>query len=248
MDKPIYMGINISGAKRPYTYAVVDAELKLLALDNGSLQEVLAYAAGDRMAVVGVNAPSSPNQRLMGRLEYREKFSPMPPEGRWMNLRLGEYELQIMGAKIFKTPSSPGACPEWMRTGFDLYAELTKLSYKPYPAQNDEKQWLEAPAEVCFWSILGQPLLQGSLIEGRIQRQLILYDRGMQVPDIMLAFEEITRFRLKHGNFPFGNLYSISRLNALVTAYTAWLGDQYPEKVKRVGEKLEGQITIPAKD
>ena len=247
MEESIYMGINISGGKRPYTYAVVDAELKLLALDNGSLQEVLAYAAGERMTVIGVNAPSGLNQKLMGRHEYREKFDPLPPEGRWMNLRMGEYELLNMGARVFKTPSRMGECPEWMRTGFELYSDLENLFYQPYPFVESEKQWLEAPAEVCYWSMLGQPLLKGSFLEGRIQRQLILYDRGLQIPDIMEAFEEITRFRLKHGNFPFGKLYSLSRLNALVCAYTAWLSDNYPEKLKQVGEKPEGKITIPLK-
>jgi hypothetical protein len=84
-------------------------------------------------------------------------------------------------------------------------------------------------------------------LEGRLQRQLLLSDKGLHIRDAMGFFEEITRFKLMRGILPTDVLYSPEQLDLLVAAYTAWLADRDPEAVIMVGDKEEGQIFLPAR-
>jgi hypothetical protein len=82
-------------------------------------------------------------------------------------------------------------------------------------------------------------------LEGRIQRQLSLYDLGMDIPDPMNFFEEITRYRLLKGILVEEGLYSSLELNAIAAAYMAWAVIQRPEEVTFVGDEGEGQVAVP---
>ena len=42
---------------------------------------------------------------------------------------------------------------------------------------------MEAPAETGFRALLGVPPFEAGILEGRIQRQLVLYDLELDVPD-----------------------------------------------------------------
>src|SRR3990172_12535764 len=142
-SRTTYLGIDPTAGERPFTYAALDNELRLLALGKGDMDEVLAFVAGQRAALVAVCAPRSPNQRLMERPEVRERLTPAPRPGRWTNFRLAEYQLRQHNIRIPQTPSKEEDCPGWVRMGFNLFRRLEKLDYQPYPRPDADRQWVE---------------------------------------------------------------------------------------------------------
>ena len=105
--------------------------------------------------------------------------------------------------------------------------------------------WLETHPHGCFCVFLEQVPFPKPTLEGRLQRQLKLYDRGLHIIDPMSFFEEITRFKLMKGILPTDMLYSPDQLDVLAAAYTAWLATHRPEEVTRLGDRSEGQMILP---
>lgn len=227
------------------TYAALDHEMQLLALGRGDIEEVLAFVAGQRSAFVAVCGPRRPNQGVMDRGEVREVFSPQPRPGRWRNFRQADYQLRQRNIPIPQTPSDEQACPGWMQQSFTLFRRLETLSYRPYPQEGASHQSLEVYPHACFAAMLGHLPLPKHILEGRLQRQLVLFDCQLHVPDPMLVFEEITRYRILKGTFPLADLYSPEELDALIAAYTAWLAGTKPDQVTLLGHPEEGLLVLP---
>lgn len=242
----VCLGVEPRFGRRHFTYAALDSERNLLALGPGNLADVLAYIGGQTSAFIGVSAPSHLNQGLMQQPEARQQSSLLPPGDRWCNARRVEYELHNKGFSLPRTPASLSACPRWMQRGFQLYHQLHQLNYQAYPAGDFTRVWLEVPAEAAFHALLGQKPLPAGTLESRLQRQLILYEHDLPLPDPMRFFEEVTRYRLLHGILPEG-LYTLAELNALVCACTAWLAAHRPDQVNRLGAPEEGEIVLPAR-
>ena len=241
-----FLGIDPTAGHKPFTYAALDSHLRLLALGHGSLEEVLAFTAGQNQALAAVCAPRRPNQHLMQRPAVRETLSLPPKPGRWGNFRLSEYQLRQHHISTYKTPATEQECPTWMQMGFSLYHRLESLGYQSYPADKGSLQWLEVYPHACFCVLLGQAPLPKNTIEGRIQRQLALYQEKLEIPDPMRLFEEITRHRLLQGILPLDHLYTQGELDALVAAYTAWLAATHPERTTRLGDPEESLVILPA--
>jgi hypothetical protein len=240
-----FIGIDPTAGQRPFTYAALDSNLNLLALGKGSLDDVLAFSAGQRRAYAAVCAPQRPNQGVMDQDEVRQSLSPVPRPGRWKNLRMAEYLLRQYNLLIPQTPADDSRCPGWMKMGFSLYRRLEALGYCPFPSPEAELQYLEVYPHAAFAALLGLTPFPKNTLEGRIQRQLVLHDQEMDIPDPMRLFEEITRYRLLQGRLPLEELYSQEELDALVAAYTAWLAAAHPEKTTCLGHPEEGQIVLP---
>jgi predicted RNase H-like nuclease len=131
-----------------------------------------------------------------------------------------------------------------MQTGFQLFRRLEAMGYERYPAAAD-KQVLEVYPHAAFTVMIEQAPLPKASLEGRLQRQLILYDRKLHLPDPMDFFEEITRHRLLRGILPTTELYSPEELDALLAAYVAWLVIHQPQEITCIGDPREGQIVLP---
>jgi hypothetical protein len=243
-----FIGIDPTAGGRPITYAALDHSLSLLVLGRGDLDEVLAFVAGQPAAFVAVCAPRSPNQGVMERSTERERLSPPPRPGRWRNFRMAEYQLRLRNISIPQTCAEEENCPAWMRKGFALFRRLEGLNYHPYPQDEKTHQSLEVYPHACYAVILGHLPLPKLTLEGRLQRQLALYDYQLDVPDPMLIFEEITRYRILQGVFPLDALYSAAELDALVAAYTAWMAGTKPDQVTLLGHPEEGFLVLPAAD
>jgi hypothetical protein len=241
-----FVGIDPTAGQRPITYAALDHDLRLLALGEGDIEEVTAFAGGQKTAFVAVNAPRRPNQGLMKNPEVRESLSPTPRPGRWTGFRLAEYQLFQHNIRIPHTPSSEEACPGWMRLGFDLYQRLIRMGYEDYPATDASCQLLEVYPHAAYTVLLERLPFPKRTLEGRLQRQLILHSQALDVPDPMRIFEEITRYRVLQGYLPLDDLYTHEELEALVGAYTAWMAANKTEKVTLLGDPEEGQIVLPA--
>jgi hypothetical protein len=78
-----------------------------------------------------------------------------------------------------------------------------------------------------------------------LQRQLILHENGLNIPDPLRFFEEITRHRLLQGILPLDEIYTPQELDAMVAAYTAWKVATKTQETMRLGHKDEGEIVLP---
>ncbi len=257
-NQTTFIGVDPTAGQQPFVYAALDGELRLLALGEGSQEEVLAFSAGQRQAAAGVCAPRQPNLGLLAREEVRARFSPPPRPGRWVGFRLAEFSLRQHNISTPRTPGREEDCANWMRMGFSLHRRLEALGYRRLgggegdppeaeagPMQEQGRLCLEVYPHAAYSVLLGRAPLPKKSFEGRIQRQLVLHDLKLQVPDPMRIFEEITRHRLLKGSLPLDDLYSPAELDALVAAYTAWLAVAHPEQTTCLGDAQEGLVVLP---
>ena len=241
-----YLGIDPTAGQRPFAYTALDNELNLLALGQGNMDDVLAFAAGQQQTVVGVCAPKQLNQGIMTDPEVRKSLSPPPHPGRWENFRMADYLIRQHNINIPQTPRDEEDCPNWMRVGFVLFQRMEKLGYQSFPCENAMRQSLEVYPHACYTVLLGVKPFSKYALEGRLQRQLALFEQGIHVNDPMLFFEEITKYKILKGMLPLEGLYNPGELDALVAAYTAWLAANYPNRVTILGHVDEGQVVLPA--
>jgi hypothetical protein len=162
-----------------------------------------------------------------------------------MKYRVVEYLLRRHRISTYQTPADEQKCPRWMKTGFTLYRRLEGLGFQPYPAGEGSHQYLEVYPHACFTVLLGVAPFPKNSLEGRIQRQLVLYENRTRLPDPMRLFEEITRHRILRGILPDEQLSTPPALDALVAAFTAWKTITHPEEVTVLGFPDEGQIVLP---
>jgi hypothetical protein len=240
-----YIGVDPTAGQKPMVFVALDDDLGLLALSQGDLDEILAFAAGQRQAFIAISSPRRPNQGLMDQEQIREQLLPAPRPGRWNNFRVAEYQLRQHGISIPQTHANPSDCPNWVQTGFQLYQRLEKFGYLPYPTPDSERQTLEVYPHACFTSWLDRLPFPKQSLEGRLQRQLLLYERRLRLPDPMRFFEEITRHRLLQGMLPGEILHTPAELDALAAAYTAWQAAHHPAEITLLGHPEEGQIVLP---
>lgn len=241
----IFLGIDPTAGKRPFVYVAIDHELNLHAVNQGTIDEVLAFAAGQSKAIAAICAPQGPNQGLMADEAIRQQLLPVPTPGRWEDYRIADYMLWQRNIRIPRTPRDLDGCPGWMLMGFHLYQRLQELGYREFPDESAACQFLEVYPHACYSALLGIIPFHKNTLEGRIQRQLVLYERDLPLVDPMRLFEEITRYKLLNGVLPLDGLYQPEELDALVASYTAWIATTRPGQVTKIGDPAEGQITIP---
>jgi hypothetical protein len=243
-----YIGIDPTAGAKPIVYAAIDQELQMIALGGGDIDEILAFVGGQRQAFVSLCSPQRPNIGLMKDDEYRRRLTPPPKPHRWEKYRVAEFMLRMRNIHVTPTPARPQDCPRWMQVGFSLLKRIVELGYDPYSQSDGALEYLEVYPQAAYAVLLGQnPFLKHTL-EGRIQRQLVLAECRINLPDPMKFFEEITRHRLLNGILPLELLYSPPELDALVAAYCAWLAKNQPAQVTLIGDKQEGQILLPGID
>ena len=244
---PVYVGIHLLRSagrqSRAYVYAALDEDRELIAIGCGDREEILAYLGGQATAHVAVTAPRSPNTGIVNKPEAYPEGQKGPT--RKVNARLCEHLLQQEGLSIESTPDKVKQCPRRVRRGFDFYRKLAAFGYSPYPNPEGDHLLLETHAEGIFWRWLGGKYPLPDSLEGRIQRQLILFDRKLPVPDAMDFFLEVTRYKLIQGDLPDRDILPFDELNALAVAQVAWLASQHPEQIDLIGDPDEGQIALP---
>jgi predicted nuclease with RNAse H fold len=246
-NDPAYIGIDPSSGVKDFGYAVLDGHLNLVALAEADMEEMVAFLGKQESAIVAVNAPSGVNRGLV-KNKLAEAGAGPKRSVRGVDIRLAEYELRERGITIAGTPAREEFCPSWMQAGFAVYERLSKLGFKPFGESGAGCQILETHPFACYCVLAESIPFPKPTLEGRLQRQLILNDKGLRIKDAMHFFEEITRFKLMKGLLPTDVLYSSEQLDVLVAAYTAWLSAQRPEDVIRVGDKEEGQILLPVRE
>lgn len=246
----VYVGIDPTAGGRPFHYAALDGKMNLLALDQGDMETVLAFVAGLESAVVAVDAPQSPNQGLMRRPQVRQRYD-LPPGNRpWGQWKVCEYELRRRNIRLYNTPDKEEDAPRWIRNGFKVYRRLKGMGFTFFVAgaQLGSRMMLEVHPHGCYAVMLGRRPFLKQTLEGRLQRQLVLYTEGLDLANPLRALEEITPHRLLSGDLPLESLCTHDELDALVAAYTAYLVATKRDRVCQVGDEVEGLITLPASE
>ncbi len=242
----VYIGIDPTAGRRPMDYAILDGDLRLVARGLGKLEKVLDAVRQYALAVVAVDAPQSPNAGLMATTARRENYGLPAHTATWADYKVGEYELRQRGIRLYNTPGEVEAAPKWMQLGFELYAALRAEEFQFYqPGGDAPRQVLEVHPHASYTVLLGHVPMRKDSLEGRLQRQLVLFREGLDLPDPMDAFEEITRHHLLEGTLTLPGLFTHDELDALVSAYTAYLAARHPERITPVGDPVEGQIIVP---
>jgi hypothetical protein len=243
----VFIGIDPTAGRRPLHYAVLDSRLHILAQGEGSLPAVLAAVGPFEQAVCAVDAPQSPNGGLLAQPETRQRYGLPPYSTTWSQFKVCEYLLRRHGIGIYNTPLAAGEAKAWMQLGWQLYDALRGLGYRPLEAGGREaaREFIEVHPHACYTALLGHFPYKKNSFEGRMQRQLLLQECGVDVPDALDVFEEITRHRLLAGTLDYRGLLSHDQLDALVSAYTACLAATRPRLVTWVGDEAEGQIVVP---
>lgn len=237
-DPWIAIGVATASGRKPFTYAALDSDLRQLAIGAGSAVDVLSFALGQTRAVLALSAPLRPH------LGHRAN-----PESGLVNL--GSY-LRQMELELTREPDQllppPAGLPSWLHSAYGLAEQLESLGYIPYPHETADRIWLETQSQAALHSMLGIEPFDGASIEGRIQRQLVLRDFGLDLPDAMDFYEEITRYRLLHGVLHTEMVLPLDELNALAAALTAHLAAHEPDRLIGVGHSDEGCIYLPQKE
>ncbi len=241
--EPVFIGIDPTSGRTSFTYAALDKDMHIVTLADGEMADVISFLENQPSALVAINAPSSLNRGLVGKKIKKELDDGQRIRGAQM--RLAEYELRQHGISVSGTPSTLGSCPAWMQMGFNLYQKLEKMGFTKYGQKESQLQVLETHPHACF-CVLTETIPQPKpSLEGRLQRQLALYENDVRVKDPMDFFEEITRHKMIKGIWPVEVLHHPEQLDALVAAYTAWLVWKKPEKTSSIGDVKEGRIFLP---
>jgi predicted nuclease with RNAse H fold len=242
--KPLsYVGVDPTAGRFPFTLAALNQDRKLIVLAAGDVDDVLVFLTEQKACVVAVNAPPRLNHGLVRR--NLEKLNLARGQLRGSDMRQAESELRTHGISVSPTPARLEVCPAWMQMGFDLFRRLDEVGFKQYPTENAPQQWLETHPHAAFCTLLGQIPLSKPTLEGRLQRQIALYEQGVGIKDPMEFFEEITRHKLLHGSFPMELVYTAEELDTLMAAYMAFCVINCPQEITLIGNQQEGQIALP---
>ena len=238
-----FVGVDPTAGRDPFTIAALDQDRKLITLAAGDINDVLAFLNEQNAFVVAVNAPPRPNHGLVRQNLEKQKLAPGQLRG--SDMRQAESELRQRGIFVLPTPARVEACPAWMQMGFDLFRRFKEAGFKQYSSEKASKQWLETHPHAAFCTLLGQIPLPKPTLEGRLQRQIALYEQGIGIIDPMEFFEEITRHKLLHGTFPMELVYASEELDTLMAAYMAYCVVNCPQETMLIGNQQEGQIVLP---
>jgi predicted nuclease with RNAse H fold len=247
-NQDIYIGIDPTAGRRPFSLAALNDDLRPIAFEATDIDGTVAFVERWPHAVVAVDAPQSPNRGLMRQAGRRRSYGLNPKSRTFAEWKVCEYELRRRNLRVYSTPSRAAEAPLWMRVGFDLYRRLRELGFEFHRlGENaDGPTIIEVHPHACFAVLLGHRPLAKASLEGRLQRQMTLYIEGVDVANPLHVLEEISRHHLLSGELPLEGLHSHDELDALIAAYTAFLVHQKPTRLIQLGDPEEGLITLPA--
>jgi len=242
----LYLGIDPTAGRRPLNYAALDGKLNIVAEGEGKPEEVLTLLEKYPDVICAVDAPSMPNQGLMAQAEVRQKFG-LPANGKsWTQYRVCEYELRRRNIKLYNTPAETGSAPTWMKAGWKLYESLRAVGFENYaPDSTASRQLFEVHPHATFTVLLGHIPYRKDILEGRLQRQLLLCDEGIRLPNPLDVLEEITRHHLLRGTLELRGLRTHDGLDALASALTAFYAHTRLNRLTLIGDVADGQILLP---
>jgi predicted nuclease with RNAse H fold len=244
-DKPVFVGIDPTSGSRPMTYAVLNENLDIEALDEGAFDQVVEVVTSFPCVTCAIDAPNGYNKGLLSDPDYRQRVGLKPDRRNYESYRVCEYEIRRRGIGIYNTPRDQERARDWMQQGWQLYQKLRESGFVDFPRPGSRRV-LEMHPHAAFTILIGSRPYRKTSLEGRVQRQLVLYEEGVGVPDAMRTFMEWTRHRFLTGQLETDQIYEHDQLDAIVAAYTAYLAECEAGHITLLGDPTEGQIVIPA--
>ena len=242
----IYLGIDPTAGRRPLNYASLDGKLKIVAEAVGHPDDLLRAIEPYPNIMCAVDAPLMTNKGLLSDPGKRAEVGLPPNKTTYAHYRVCEYELKSRGINLYSTPTEMLAAPKWMQAGWALYDKLRELGFEQYaPGSTAPRQFFEVHPHAAFTVRLGRVPYRKDTLEGRLQRQLRLYEEGLSLPDAMDVLEEITRHHLLSGTLALRGLRTHDELDALVSAFTAFIVHLRPREATLIGDPADGQIVVP---
>ncbi len=243
----VFIGINPTAGKRPIQYAAFDAKKRLIVHEQGDLEQVLAFLASFESAVVAVDGPQGLNKGLMRDPELRRGYGLRPGGRTWTQWRVCEYELRRRNIRLYNTADRLAQTKNWVQVSIALFRRAQDMGYRLYEKDQSstKRMLLEGRAHCGYAALLERCPFPKETLEGRLQRQLMLFVEGLDVSNPLNALEEITRHHLLSGELPLNDLHDHENLDTLMSTYIAYLVGLEPERVCQVGDVGEGLITLP---
>lgn len=244
-DMTAFIGIDPTSGVRSMTCAILTDRLKIDTLVTASFDELTQVIIPRyTQAVCAINSPAGPNRSLLADPSYREQVGLNPNRDNYSDYRVCEYELRRRGVYVGYTPSDYERVPVSVQEGWALYERLQGRGYVVYPHAGPLRL-LETNAQAIFTLLVKKHPYTKNSLEGLLQRQLILHEEGLDVPDPIYTLQEWTRHRLLTGTVNMTDVLNPAQLDALASAYVAYLVDREPGRVTTVGDEAEGEIVLP---
>lgn len=239
-----YIGVNPTGRKRGVAYVILDKALHVLKVNSDDPEAIVEVIDRYPRAVCAIAAPIGPNKGLLTTSDYRQRLGLPPDKATYANYRVCEYELRRRGIGLRGTPQEMKRVPRWMQASQKLFDGLRTKGFVEHPRPGP-RQICEVHPPSGFAVLIGKRPYPKRSVEGRLQRQLALFEEGVELPDPMLILQELTRHRLMTGQVNLTGLYDHLLLGAFMGAYTAFLVGSEPHNVTTVGDPAEALIVLP---
>jgi len=243
----VFIGIDPTAGQRPIEYAALDGERRLIVHEKGDMEQVLAFMASFESVVVAIDAPQGLNRGWMRNPEIRQSYNLTPGGQNWAQWRVCEYELRRRNVRLYNTPDRLAVTKNWVQVGIALFRRAHDMGFRLFEKgqSSTNRLVIESRAHVGYTALLEHRPFPKETLEGRLQRQLLLFVEGLDLPNPMHALEELTRHHLLTGHLPLEDLHDQNTLDTLMAAYTAYLTVMQPDRISQVGQPEEGLITLP---
>ena len=195
-EDSFFIGIAATAGKRELAFGVIDRELRPAQVGSGDMESVTGFVSGHKNSLVAIAGPRQPNQGLMKRADVRAKLNPIPRSGQWEDYRVAEYVLHTHKIRVPHTLAQVEGCSNAMRMSFMLFRQLEEIGFRPFPTPNGKRTLMEVSSYAAYAVLLECLPFPKTSLEGRLQRQLKLYDLGLEISDPMRIFEEITHYKI----------------------------------------------------
>ncbi len=247
-EKHVFVGIDPTAGKRAANIAILDSELRTIYEESLPMTEVAAQIDKYPKVICALDAPLGPNIGLLADPEIRADYGLDPKGETWMDFKVSEYLLRQHGIKLYNTPRDPEKVPSWMLAGWKLVSELRELGFVNYHPEDTRsaRQLFEVHPHASYAVLLGVLPRKKDTLEGRMQRQLLLFQEQIDVADPLRMFDDITRHHMLKGDWQIEGLHTHDELDALIGAVTAYYASEKRDEISLVGDRNEGAIVVPS--
>jgi hypothetical protein len=242
----VFAGMELSAGGRKCSTAALTSRLDVLFVKASAAEEwALELASFGELSI----AVSGPLRAHSPSAEGTARSGDARRRGKWKGARSAEVEIRRRGIPIRLTPAGEDAAPALLRASWRLARELRQRGFQEEGGRRlSPRLLIETRPAACAAVLLGRIPFKRETLEGRIQRQLLLFREKVAVPDPMDSLEELTAHHLLSGRLALRGIRTPEELDALLAAYTAWRAACLPDSVTWLGRGRNGQICLPVKE
>jgi hypothetical protein len=236
-----FVGIEPLATSNGFSFVSLDDNLSLLAIGEGTLKDIFSFLIGQKMVKVAIHAPAFLGTAHPNDLDDQTDAIPAK------EYRTCEVQLWQKNIPCDFTAAKPGRLSAPLRLGYQLIQTLQQYEFSFSNQSAKQRSLIETCPAACYYQLLNTTMQEEPLL-WRFQHQLILHNLHLPVQDPMNFFEEITRHKLLMGKVSLESILIPEELNAMVSAYTAWLSHHHPEKVTSWGDESDGFLVLPVQN